>query len=129
MPKSILTIHASLTRASTSVGLAELKTRDRKYGFRTIGYHYVITRDGQTEMGRKETDASMHDAVGDSKRTISVCLVGGMGEDGSPENNFTDPQIAGLRDLIADLNTRHNIQEVHTSTPSLTDKDVEHLLS
>jgi N-acetyl-anhydromuramyl-L-alanine amidase AmpD len=67
--------------------------RDR--GFRDVGYHYVIRRSGAIEFGRTLDVAGAH-AEGFNKKSIGICLVGGVASDNRPEDNFTDAQFTAL---------------------------------
>jgi hypothetical protein len=47
-------------------------------GWRDIGYHWVIDRDGAVAPGRKETEVGAH-VEGHNRGTIGICLLGGYG--------------------------------------------------
>lgn len=71
----------------------------RKRKFLDIGYHYVIRRDGSLETGRPPLTTGAH-AKGFNKNSIGVCMVGGVSEEGEPENNFTYSQFTTLKSLL-----------------------------
>ena len=68
-------------------------------GWDDIGYHYIIKRGGLVEVGRPEGFQGAHAPAANSK-SIGICLVGGMADDGGAENNFTMEQFLSLKDLI-----------------------------
>ena len=74
--------------------------RDR--GWRDIGYHQIIDRNGTASPGRPIVQAGAH-VVGHNADTIGICLLGGLGsnEKDQFEDNFTPAQDKALRDMIA----------------------------
>lgn len=73
-------------------------------GWRDIGYHYVIDRQGNTGPGRPVGEVGAH-VKGHNTGTIGICLLGGHGsaETDQFSGNFTPAQDKALRELIADL--------------------------
>ncbi len=65
-------------------------------GWAGIGYHKVIKRQGIIEVGRREDQKGAH-AAGFNHRSIAVCLIGGVNDQGVPEENFTLHQYRSLR--------------------------------
>jgi N-acetylmuramoyl-L-alanine amidase len=100
-----IAIHCSATPASRDIGRAELDRMHRERGFRCIGYHFVIRRDGRVESGRPLTEPGAH--VEDyNSCSIGVCLVGGVDDKLKPVPNFTGDQMDALRGLLVDLLSR-----------------------
>jgi len=54
---------------------AEITAWHRARGWSTIGYHYVVRRDGTIEKGRDETEVGAH-VRGMNHRSIGICLSG-----------------------------------------------------
>lgn len=103
-----LIIHTSATRASMDIGRAEIDRWHRDRGFLGIGYHYVIRRDGTVETGRPEDAAGAHCRdQGMNHRSIGVCMVGGLDENGRPESNYTPEQWATLERLTTEIVKRN----------------------
>lgn len=117
--KSLLTVHATMTPSTEVVTTRAINRRDREFGYSSIGYHYVIERDGTLGTGRKMHEASMHDSVEEAKLAISVCLVGGSDAAGSPDDNFTDDQWDRLVTLTREL-TAGKTLSIQSRTPSVT---------
>jgi N-acetyl-anhydromuramyl-L-alanine amidase AmpD len=79
-----------------------------KRGFRTVGYHYFIRRDGSVEKGRPDTVIGAH-VKGHNNNNLGVCLSGGVDENNKPEKNYTDIQMHALYALIVDLCEQYDI--------------------
>lgn len=95
-------IHCSATPPDMDIGSAEIERMHRRRGFATTGYHYVIPRTGGVQKGRNKHLVGAHcKAGGMNRKTIGVCLVGGVAEDGmTPQDNFTDAQWDSLGEVI-----------------------------
>ena len=119
-PVHEIILHCSATRpewmggAPLAAKVAEIRRwhmQDR--GWRNIGYHWIIDRDGQRAPGRRETEIGAH-VVGHNRGTIGICLIGGFGADADDEfgDHFTKAQERTLRALIADIRSRTQITKV-----------------
>jgi N-acetyl-anhydromuramyl-L-alanine amidase AmpD len=87
------------------IGRAEIDQWHRERGFSRIGYHWVIRRNGDIEAGRKPTCLGAH-TVG-FNHYLGVCLVGGMGDSGQSDCNFTRAQWKSLENLVLGLTTAY----------------------
>lgn len=98
-----LVVHCSATPADMDIGRAEIDRWHKQKGWAGIGYHFVIRRDGTIEEGRP-TDIPGAHAEGYNTRSLGICLVGGLSQDGrTAENNFTGLQMTILRMLLNKL--------------------------
>jgi N-acetylmuramoyl-L-alanine amidase len=97
-----LIIHCSATKANQKCDKETIDLWHRQRGWRMIGYHYVINRDGKVEEGRSLETVGAH-AKGYNKSSVGICMCGGLGEDGKPETNFTKEQWDALAELVYDL--------------------------
>jgi N-acetyl-anhydromuramyl-L-alanine amidase AmpD len=102
-------IHCAATQAKSDIGAVDIDKWHRAKGWFGCGYHYVIRRSGTLESeaaGKRCRPLDKSGAhVGDcgsgwNKRSIGICLVGGVDSENKPENNFTDAQMVTLKDLI-----------------------------
>lgn len=100
-----LVVHCSATPANRDIGVAEIRLMHKKLGWRDVGYHYVIRRNGVIENGRPDHEPGAH-VQGHNANTIGICMVGGVKPDLSAETNFTPEQFAALRKLIDNLKVR-----------------------
>mgnify|MGYP002624048465 FL=1 len=102
-----IVIHCAATKASMDIGLTEIrKWHVQDNGWRDVGYHYIIRRNGEVELGRSIRDTGAH-AAGYNHKSVSVCMVGGMAEDNSAEANFTAQQWTALLDLVKQLKSNY----------------------
>lgn len=93
-------VHCSATKPDQNITAKNIKkwhTEER--GFKDIGYHYVIRRDGTLEKGRDIGEAGAH-ARGHNLESIGVCLIGGIDKFNSPEQNYTANQYYTLKKLL-----------------------------
>lgn len=84
------------------IGRREIDLWHRDRGFKEIGYHYLIRRDGTKERGRADRIPGAH-VTGHNATTIGICLIGGLNEQGHPAPEYTDAQWSSLRKLIQEL--------------------------
>jgi N-acetyl-anhydromuramyl-L-alanine amidase AmpD len=70
------------------------KWHTEERGWRDVGYHYFIRKDGVIQRGRPLDVAGAH-CVGHNRASIGICLSG--------EDNFTDVQFCSLHGLLKDL--------------------------
>lgn len=96
-------IHCAATKPSMDIGKAEIDKWHRARGFFSIGYHFVIRRNGDLETGRPIEKIGAH-VEGHNATSIGICLVGGINETtAKAENNFTDAQWRALKKLVLSL--------------------------
>lgn len=69
-------------------------------GWKDIGYHYVITKDGRIRWGRALELYGAH-CIGQNKDSIGICLCG--------RKEFTQAQFKSLQVLILRLMDRYNL--------------------
>ena len=98
-------VHCSATPQYRDVSAADIRlwhTRDN--GWRDIGYHYVIRRSGDLEVGRPLSQPGAH-TRGHNTNSIGICLIGGTDANDrkAAEFNYTYRQMATLLTLICDL--------------------------
>lgn len=112
-------VHCAATRPDwmaarpLSAKVAEITEWHKARGWKTIGYHWIIDRDGQVARGRPESTVGSH-VAGHNTGSIGICLIGGHGanENDAFEKNFTAQQEAALRELIEDIKERTPIKKV-----------------
>ena len=113
-PLNEIIVHCTATRAEWWAGrpTADKEAEVRKWhvqdrGWRDIGYHFLIDRDGTVATGRPLEEVGAH-VKGHNTGTIGISLFGGHGGATTDkfEDNFTPEQDEALRNLIADLQNR-----------------------
>ncbi|WP_394242961.1 N-acetylmuramoyl-L-alanine amidase [Vibrio astriarenae] len=105
-----ITIHCSATPASRDIDARDIRRWHQSRGWSDIGYHYVITRNGTLQTGRTLNKPGAH-VKGHNRGNIGICLVGGVNESLTPEDNFTLAQRKTLFALIENLQTLFKIPD------------------
>ena len=114
---NLLVIHCSATRPDQNVTTEDIRSWHKNQGWSDIGYHYVIERNGLVYNGRDlDGDGDVEDEIGAhakgfNRGSISICMVGGIDEDGNPEANFTGKQWLQLYHLKKDICERHGLDD------------------
>jgi len=106
-----IVIHCTQTPADMDFGVDKVTTWHKNRGFDTIGYHYLIKRDGTLEAGRDEDLVGAH-AVQVNGTSIGVALVGGGNVDMGWENNFLPEQFDTLKQIISRLKEDYDITKI-----------------
>ena len=101
-----LILHCSATPPTLDIGVAEIRTWHLDRGFADIGYHFVIRRDGTLEPGRPLHVVGAH-ARPWNRRSVGICLVGGVNASNKPAKNFTFEQFSTLREIIRNLTVKY----------------------
>ncbi|MEZ9340270.1 N-acetylmuramoyl-L-alanine amidase [Vibrio splendidus] len=109
-PYSFITVHCSATPPQQDVDVAEIRRWHKKKGWRDVGYHFVIRRSGDVELGRPLSQTGAH-VKGHNKGNIGVCMVGGCNTELQPEDNFTLAQRKALFGLVAALQEQFLISD------------------
>lgn len=82
-------------------------------GWKDIGYHFVIYRDGSVHPGRPIEQIGAHTS-GYNANSIGICYIGGCAKDGkTPKDTRTHEQKAALVKLVAELRRRFPNASVH----------------
>jgi len=95
-------IHCTASPNSRDIGVKEITQWHKERGFATIGYHFVIKRDGRVEKGRPVDQAGAH-CFGHNANSIGICLVG--------MDRFTSAQIDSLVVGVARLKTQYKLKD------------------
>lgn len=113
-------VHCSDTYATMNIGVADIrKWHTEERGWKDIGYHFVIRRDGTVEAGRDiDGDGDIFEeigahTVGYNANSIAICMVGGKGADGRASNNFTQKQFSSLESVIRMIKASYTRATVH----------------
>jgi len=90
-PVHTLIIHCSDSPDTQDIGRKEITAWHKARGFKTIGYHAVIRRDGSIETGRPEEEMGAH-VEGHNTGSLGVCVVG--------RKDFSPAQMLALITLV-----------------------------
>lgn len=102
-----LVVHCAATYPSMDIDAAWIDRIHKERGFRKIGYHYFIKRDGTIEKGRPEWEMGAH-VKGFNQNSLGICMAGGLKEGTTEvEDNFTNAQYESLESLLTTLYTKY----------------------
>lgn len=99
---NLIVVHCSATWANRALTTEELETIHRRRGFRGIGYHYYIRRDGTVVNTRPLELVGAH-AKRHNAHSIGLCYEGGLDCNGKPADTRTPEQRSALRLLVYQL--------------------------
>ena len=113
-----IAVHCSATKEGVEVTIEDIDRWHKARGFTKqklsghyCGYHYVIALDGTIMFGRYLCETGAHVKDHNSK-SIGVCYVGGLDENGKPKDTRTDEQKETLIWLISKLKSTFGIDKV-----------------
>lgn len=101
-----IVVHCSATPPSMDIGAYEIRKWHLDRGWLDIGYNACIKRDGTLEAGRDlDKDGDYLEEIGahvkgHNKHSIGICMVGGVDENGKPQDNFTIHQYQTLAETL-----------------------------
>lgn len=106
-------VHCAATREGRDFTVEDITRWHKARGFATIGYHYVIYRDGSIHEGRPLEQIGAH-CVGHNKHSIGVCYIGGCASDGkTPKDTRTPEQKEALLALLRRLKAQFPNATIH----------------
>lgn len=98
-------LHCSATAEGVDITVDTIRKWHKKKGWKDIGYHFVIYRDGTIHVGRPLYQVGAH-TTGHNTNSIGICYIGGCAKDGrTPKDTRTPEQKEALYRLIDDLLT------------------------
>ncbi len=117
-------VHCAATPPSLDIDAEWIDRIHREKGWSGgNGYNFFIPRDGRLEWegsghrARKLGTVGAHVGgcgPGWNKRSIGICMAGGVAEDGvTPENNYTEAQLNTLWQLIYELRMHYQILPIN----------------
>ena len=101
---NLLVVHCTATRCNKDFPVSTLRASHKARGFADIGYHFYITRDGETHPCRPVHQIGAH-AAGWNDKSIGICYEGGLDENGRIADTRTYAQKCALLDLLRQLKT------------------------
>ena len=101
---NLLVVHCTATRCNKDFPVSSLRASHKARGFADIGYHFYITRDGETHPCRPVHQIGAH-ATGWNDKSIGICYEGGLDENGRIADTRTYAQKCALLDLLRQLKT------------------------
>jgi N-acetylmuramoyl-L-alanine amidase len=122
---TVLTIHYSATPIENDYSSTDIDKMHRNRGFKEIGYHIYIRKDGTEEFGRDLTQPGRYEqgahSKGENDSSIGICFEGGV-RASAPNVGFdsrTPEQIATMIKVIDRLQLRYpgSIVKGHKDMP------------
>ena len=100
---TLIIVHCSATPEGQSFDFKQCR-RDhiRHRGFRDIGYHFYITRNGEIHRGRPIEQIGAH-CQHHNRHSVGICYEGGLDRNRQPWDTRTLEQKASLLALIREL--------------------------
>ena len=104
VPRSIqyIVVHCSATRVTIPFTEEQLRQCHLKRGFKCIGYHFYVTKDGVLHHTRPMSEIGAH-ALGFNLHSLAICYEGGLDESGKPADTRTPLQKETLRRVLGEL--------------------------
>ena len=100
---TLLIVHCSATPEGRNFDFEACRTDHiRHRGFKDIGYHYYLTRDGTIHRGRPLDTVGAH-CQHHNRHSIGICYEGGLDAEGRPKDTRTLAQKASLLALLREL--------------------------
>ena len=97
-----LVLHCSATRIDSDYPPAQMLRDHKARGFRTIGYHFYVRKDGSLSQHRKLLEVGAH-CRPYNRCSIGICYEGGLDALGEPADTRTPEQRTVLRLLVQQL--------------------------
>lgn len=106
-------VHCSATVEGKDYTIKDITQWHKQRGYTTIGYHYVIYRDGTIHEGRDINQIGAH-TENYNTGSIGICYIGGLDKDGkTPKDTRTNEQKTSLRALLAQLRVMYHNPKIY----------------
>ena len=107
-------VHCTATPEGKDFTVQQIRDWHVKWnGWRDIGYHFVVYRNGDVMPGRPIAQPGAH-CAGHNTHSIGVCYVGGCAADGkTPKDTRTPIQKTALRQLLKRLKAAYPQAKIH----------------
>lgn len=106
-------VHCAATPEGKDFTVADIDRWHKAKGWKCIGYHYVIYRDGSVHEGRPIDMIGAH-CKGFNSHSIGICYIGGCTADGKhAKDTRTTEQKRALRQLLENLHSKYPNASIH----------------
>lgn len=106
-------VHCSATPEGKDFTVADIDRWHKQRGFKKIGYHYVVYRDGTYHKGRELSEVGAH-CTGHNSKSIGICYIGGCAKDGkTPKDTRTEAQKKTLITLLRTMKSKFPKASIH----------------
>lgn len=103
---TFIIVHTSAIKPDQTSSAAQIDEWHKQRGWRSIGYHAVIRRDGTIEPGRPVNEMGAH-CYFHNRHSIGICYEGGLDAEGKPADTRTPEQKKAMRELLEKLHKEY----------------------
>lgn len=96
----LMIIHCSDSDNKNHDDISIIDNWHKARGFKKVGYHYFIKKNGDIQTGRKEDEVGAH-CSGYNQNSIGICLSG--------KKEFTEKQMISLKELCLKLLIKYSL--------------------
>ena len=96
---TLIIVHCDGIRPNEHNTIKEIDEYHKSRGWKGVGYHFFVQRDGTIEVGRELWEVGAH-CVNHNKYSIGICYEGGLNSAGEAADTRTPEQKKALRELI-----------------------------
>jgi len=96
---TMIVLHCSGVMPNVHQDISVVDNYHRSKGWKGVGYHFYVRRDGTVEIGRRLEEIGAH-CVGHNKYSIGICYEGGLNSAAQAEDTRTPQQVRELRKLV-----------------------------
>ena len=96
---TLIVLHCDGIRPNQHNSVKKIDAYHKSKGWKGIGYHFWVNRQGQVFTGRRLDEVGAH-VVGHNKHSIGICYEGGLDSAGNPADTRTPQQVRALRELV-----------------------------
>ena len=116
-------VHCSASREDRDYTVEQMLRDHKARGFRTIGYHFYIRRNGEVTQHRHLLEVGAH-CRPYNRCSIGICYEGGLSADGKPKDTRTKEQREQLQEILVKLHRLFPAALIrgHTEMPGATPK-------
>lgn len=105
-------IHCSATIEGIDYTVNDIDCWHKARGWKGVGYHYIIYRDGTIHTGRPISQIGAH-CIGHNTNSIGICYIGGLSIEGNPKDTRTEEQKMSIRSLVKQLSEIYPQATIH----------------
>lgn len=98
----MIVLHCSGIKPHQHQNIKTIDDYHKSKGWKGVGYHEYVRRDGTVEHGRPLWKVGAH-CVKHNKHSIGICYEGGLDATGQYADTRTPEQIRTLRDLVEQM--------------------------
>lgn len=102
---TLIVLHCSGVKPSVHQDISVIDAYHKSQGWKGVGYHFYVRRDGTVEVGRPLEEVGAH-VVNHNKYSIGICYEGGLNARGLADDTRTEAQKVAMRELLEQLHDR-----------------------